>query len=215
MKSIVDSFSAKTKIKCDIILGSSGKFIAQIKEGAPYDVFVSANLKYPEELYRSNLVEGKPKIYAEGKLVLWTLMHDLIPSLKILDTDTIQHIAIANPKTAPYGIAAMEVLKTQPFYKNISRKLVFGESIAQTNQFIMSKSAEIGFTSMAVVLSDEMKQKGSWKALPEESYPRLLQSAVLLKRKHPISTEVQTFYDFLFSEDAQRILKSYGYSIPN
>ncbi|WP_435623821.1 molybdate ABC transporter substrate-binding protein [Flagellimonas sp.] len=214
MKSIVDSFSAKTNIDCEIILGSSGKLTAQIVEGAPYDIFVSADTKYPNELYRSKQTEGSPKIYAEGKLVLWTLLEDLDPSIPLLQTDTIRHIALANPKTAPYGLAALEVLESQPFYERIANKLVFGESINQTNQFIISKSAEIGFTSKAVVLSPEMQNKGRWIAIPDETYPKLLQSAVLIKKEKNASKQAKAFYTFLFSEDAQKILKQYGYSIP-
>nr|WP_313819596.1 molybdate ABC transporter substrate-binding protein [uncultured Allomuricauda sp.] len=215
MKSIADGFSNKTNIDCELILGSSGKLTAQIQQGAPYDVFISADIKYPEELYITHKTEGKPKIYAEGKLVLWTVLEELTPSLSLLQTDTVQHIAIANPKTAPYGVAALSVLRNQPFYESVVGKLVYGESIAQTNQFITSKSAEIGFTSMAVVLSAEMKNKGHWIALAEESYPRLLQSASLIKKENGASKEALAFYDFLFSQEAQKILKQYGYSIPN
>ncbi|WP_422858006.1 molybdate ABC transporter substrate-binding protein [Flagellimonas sp. S174] len=215
MKSIADSFSNKTNIDCELILGSSGKLTAQIQQGAPYDVFISADIKYPEELHRTQKTEGKPKIYAEGKLVLWTVLEELTPSLPLLQTDTVQHIAIANPKTAPYGVAALAVLRGQPFYESVVEKLVYGESIAQTNQFITSKSAEIGFTSMAVVLSAEMKNKGHWIALAEEAYPRLLQSASLIKKENGASNEALAFYDFLFSQEAQKILRLYGYSIPN
>lgn len=215
IKSIADSFSAQTKINCELILGSSGKLTAQIQEGAPFDIFVSADIKYPNELYAGKFAEEKPKIYAEGKLVLWTLKENLEPSLALLNTDTIEHIALANPKTAPYGTAAMDVLKGLPFYQTLTDKLVYGESIAQTNQFITSKSAEIGFTSMAVVLSEEMKNRGQWITLPNGSYSKLLQSAILIKKEPGIAKEARAFYEFLFSEDAQQILKQYGYAIPN
>ena len=215
MKAITEKFSKENDIACELILGSSGKLSAQITEGAPYDVFVSADTLYPQKMYTNGKTEGKPRVYAEGKLVLWTLSDAFTPSLAILNSENIKHIALANPKTAPYGTAALEVLQQQPFYSHIEEKLVFGESIGQTNQFITSKSAEIGITSIAVVLSPEMKGVGHWVSLDQNAYPSLLQSAVLLKKEEGVSKEATAFYNFLFSDTAHQILKEYGYSIPN
>ncbi|MEM9078568.1 MAG: molybdate ABC transporter substrate-binding protein [Bacteroidota bacterium] len=215
MEAILENYSQETQIECDLVLGSSGKLSAQINEGAPYDIFVSADTKYALEIYKNGKTEGKPRIYAEGKLVLWTLSNLITPSLAVLDSDNVKHIALANPKTAPYGDVALQILKQQPFYANIEEKLVFGESIGQTNQFITSKSAEIGFTSIGVVMSPEMKDRGHWSSLENEAYPSLLQSAVLLKNEKGTSKEARNFYAFLFSERAKQILEEYGYSIPN
>ncbi|MEM9362884.1 MAG: molybdate ABC transporter substrate-binding protein [Bacteroidota bacterium] len=214
MQPITESFLKETGVECELILGSSGKLSAQITQGAPYDVFVSADTIYPKEMYTSGKTVGKPRIYTEGKLVLWTLSNAFAPSLAILNSEHIEHIALANPKTAPYGAASVQILKQQPFYSAIEEKLVFGESIGQTNQFITSKSAEIGITSIAVVSSPEMKNMGHWVPLENKAYPSLLQSAVLLKKKKGVSKESKAFYNFLFSDKAQSILKEYGYSIP-
>ncbi len=215
MNALADAFTEDTQIKCELIMGSSGKLTSQIMEGAPYDIFISADVKYPDELYHNNKAEGKPEVYAKGKLVLWTMVDSLEPSISVLTSDSIQHIALANPKTAPYGRAALEAMKNKGIFKQIEHKLIFGESIAQTNQFINSKSAEIGFTSKSVVLSPQMQNKGRWTSIEDDSYSPLLQSVVLLKKEEGISEETQLFYDFLFSKKAQNVLKQYGYIIPN
>ncbi|PCJ94456.1 MAG: molybdate ABC transporter substrate-binding protein [Flavobacteriaceae bacterium] len=211
MTEIVQSFTKHTGIKCHIITGSSGKLTAQISEGAPYDIFLSANIKYPEELYKKGFTSSKPIIYAYGGLVLWSTMHEK-PSLSILLKDTITHIAIANPKTAPYGEAAVLVLKNAGIYEEIKNKLVYGESISQTNQFILSGAADIGFTSKSVVLSPKIKNEGNWISINEDNHSPINQGVVLLKSSNR-KQKGERFYTFLFSEQAQNILKKYGYSV--
>ena len=125
MKELTSSFHKQTGIKCDIIVSSSGKLTAQIKEGAPYDIFVSADMKFPNELYTTGFTFNKPKVYAFGKLILWTLDENLQPNLKLLENSTIKHIAVANPKTAPYGAAAEELLKKELLFDKIKNKFVF------------------------------------------------------------------------------------------
>jgi molybdate transport system substrate-binding protein len=142
MAELVKDFESTTGIKTDIILGSSGKLTAQIKEGAPYDIFVSADMKYPEELYKSGFATGSPKVYANGLLVLWTIQTDSKPDadLKILTSNAIKKIAIANPATAPYGEASVEAMNYYKVYDQVKDKLIYGESISQTNQYIITKS---------------------------------------------------------------------------
>ena len=144
---LVKKFTRLEGIECEVIVGSSGKLTAQINEGAPFDVFVSANMKYPNDLYKKGLTKEKPKVYAHGKLVLWTLKNDIIPSLKLLENIEIKHIALANPKIAPYGIATKETLISMGLWNNMSKKVVRGENIAQAFQFIKSRNAELGFVS--------------------------------------------------------------------
>ncbi len=213
-EAIAKAFIQKTEMECELVVGSSGKLFSQIREGAPYDIFLSADSKYPENLYAITKAKNKPKIYAEGKLVLWTMVSGLSPSLSVLSSDSVQHIALANPEIAPYGKAAIEVLDSHDLYPNLKDKLVFGESISQTNQFISSKSAEIGFTALSVVLSPKMKNKGRWVALEEGTYRSISQSALILNNEHGISEAAMAFFDFLFSDGAQHILKEYGYSVP-
>lgn len=211
MEALVAHFTARTGISCELIIGSSGKLTAQIKEGAPYDLFVAANRLYPEEIVRSGRAKSPPEIYAYGTLVLWTLTDGLEPSLEMLTGPEVTHIALANPKTAPYGRASVEVLNYYGLYDSLKPKLVFGESIAQTNQFITSRAAEIGFTSLSVVVSPAMKGKGRWVVLDSVGYAPIEQAVVLLKQEGTIEA-AQQFYDFLLSEEAGRVLKNFGYS---
>lgn len=210
MTVLVDSFTQQTGISCDIILGSSGKLTAQIMEGAPYDVFVSANMKYPEILYTNGHTTKEPTIYAYGKLVLWSTKYK-IPSLSILKNDTIRHIALANPKTAPYGEAAISVIKDLKIYDDIKDKLVYGENISQTNQFILSGAADIGFTAKSIVLSKNLINKGNWASLTD-NYPPISQGIVSLKSSL-FPKESEQFYTFIHSKKAQDILEEFGYSV--
>ncbi len=212
IKELSKTFTEQTGIVCDLVISSSGKLTAQIKEGAPFDIFVSADEKYPTELFETGFTNGAPKIYGYGKLVLWSMYQDINPSLDILNTPSIRYIAMANPKTAPYGIASVEVLKKHNLYKEIQDKLVYGESISQTNQFIVSKSAEIGFTSKSVVLSSQIKNKGKWIPLSEKDYSKIAQAVVIIKQTYRTQKKAEKFYNFLSSISAKKILENYGYS---
>lgn len=213
IQEISEEFTKQTGIETELILSSSGKLTAQIKEGAPYDIFVAANMKYPKVLYQSRLTVAPPKIYAHGQLVLWSLYEDIIPSLEMLADTSITHIAIANPRTAPYGEAALEVLANKDIFDVVKSKLVYGESISQTNQFIVSKSAELGFTAKSVVLSTRMKGRGHWVLLDKNMYTPIHQGVVLIKKKSRNIEKAQQFYDFLFSTEAQEILEDFGYLV--
>ncbi|MFI8379473.1 molybdate ABC transporter substrate-binding protein [Leeuwenhoekiella sp. NPDC079379] len=205
-------FTAKTGVKCQIVISSSGKLTAQIQEGAPYDIFVAADMNYPQAVYNAGMAVNPPKIYAYGKLVLWSYSNESLPILRMLTSASIQHIALANPKTAPYGSAAISVLKSQHLYDSISHKLVYGESIAQTNQFITSGAAEIGFTALAVVKSPALKNKGNWAVIDEKLYDPIAQGVVVLNREGANLNAAAVFYDYLFSPEAQKILSDFGYS---
>ena len=212
MQELADRFAAETGISCNLTISSSGKLTAQIREGAPFDLFVSADMKYPETLYREGRAEKPPKVYAYGKLVLWTLSDTLEPGLEALTDPGVRHIAMANPETAPYGAAALEVLKHYGLYEAVQEKLVFGESIAQTNQFIVSRAAEIGFTAMAAVRSPQMQGQGRWKAVNAEAYTPIAQGVLLLKGVSPNRDGALAFYEYLSSAEAAAILEKYGYS---
>jgi len=213
IEALTASFTQETGIACQTVISSSGKLTAQIKENAPYDIFVSANMKYPNELFNSGFSQDKPKIYALGKLVIWSMDKKIEPSLEILLDNKVKHIAIANPKIAPYGNAAIEVLKYHKIYKAVKHKLVYGESISQTNQFILSQSAEIGFTAKSVLLSPKVKGKGRWVTLDDNSYSPISQGIVLIKTRNSKDEEARQFYNFLFSTKAKGILETYGYLV--
>lgn len=212
MEKITSAFTQESGIKCEIIISSSGKLTAQIKEGAPYDIFVSADMKYPLELYNTGFSKSKPVVYAYGKLILWSMIDSIIPSVDLLLQKNIKHIASANPKTAPYGIATEEVLNHYKIFDRIKNKLVYGESIAQTNQFITTKATEIGFTAKSVVLSPIVKGKGNWIAIDENTYTPIKQGIVIIKNSPSSSEKKELFYNFLFSNKGSAILNKFGYA---
>lgn len=212
MEEIAMAFTEETGLPCEVIIGSSGKLTAQIVEGAPFDILVSADMKYPESLRARGLTETAPEVYAYGSLVLWTLNDSPGLSLSALRGEEVRHIAMANPKTAPYGIAAEEVLRHYGLYEAVREKLVFGESIAQTNQFIMSGAAEAGFTALSVVLSPQMEGKGQWISPDPASYRPISQGLVVIRRDKGSNTAGMAFRDFVFSGRAREILAEYGYS---
>ena len=212
-KEIAKAFSEKYQIELESVYSSSGKLTAQILEGAPYHILLSADMKYPQKLVNEGFTNQAPKVYAQGKLVLWTMIKDIKPNLSSLSSSEIQHIAIANIQTAPYGRAALEVLQNSGTYEIIKDKLVFGESIGQTNQFILTKAAQIGFSSLSVVLSPKNSNKGNWKELDANSYRPIDQGIAIISKGNTKSKEALLFYNFIFSEEVQEILKNFGYSV--
>ncbi len=216
MAELKNSFEKETGIHVNIVLGSSGKLTAQIREGAPYDVFISADTFYPLSLYRQHLAADSPRVYAQGVLVLWTARKDLHLSadLRLLRNVTIKKIALANPRLAPYGVAAEEALQKAGVFAAVNNKLVYGENIAQTNQYILSLAADAGFTAKSVVLADAMKGRGTWVEVDPASYSPIEQAAVLLRRgKEKNPGPSQQFYRFLYSGTAQSIFRKYGYLV--
>ena len=209
-------FESKNEIRLKIVTNSSGKLTAQIQSGAPFDVFLSADMKYPEALFASGHADSLPKVYAYGTLVIWTIKNlDLTKGLEMLTGGDIHKVAIANPQNAPYGTAAEEALKFYRIYEEVKPKLVYGRSVAQANQYILSGAAEAGFTSKSTVLSPGMKGRGQWTEIDSAAYSPIEQGAVILKHgreNHPDASEV--FYNFLFSEAARQIFKNYGYRLP-
>ncbi len=212
VEAIAKEFTQQTGISCQITSSSSGKLTAQIKEGAPYDIFISADMKYQHELFQSGLTLEAPKIYALGKIVLWTSQKNINPNIQALTFENIQHIAIANPEIAPYGKASQQILEHYDIYNKVKEKLVFGESIAQTNQFILSGAAQIGFTAQSIVKAPKLQNKGKWFALDANSYTPIQQGIVLLNTSN--QKKAQKFYNFLLSNAAQNTLISYGYVLP-
>ena len=209
---ILDGFYKERGIDYQIIVGSSGKLSAQIAEGAPFDIFLSANTEYPTFLANQKLTKSAPKLYALGVLVLWDARGTSAPSLNILKSESVRSIAIPNPDIAPYGKAALEVLNKSRLDSIVSSKLVFGESVAQTNQFILSGASDIGFTSKSVVMSPALKTTGYWTEISPELHARIEQTVIIINRKD-VHKSAQLFYDYLFSENAKAILKKYGYIV--
>jgi len=210
---LVDAFFEKTGIDSEVVIGSSGKLMAQIVEGAPFDLLLSADVKYPNELYDQGFTLDQPEVYAYGSLILWTVKEGLKPSLDSLISRQIKYVAVGNPKTAPYGVAALQVLKNTEMYGYISDKIVLGESISQTNQFIISQAADVGFTSKSVVLSSKMINRGSWIEIDEELYEPMAQAIVVLKNRRAYKSKALQFKDFILSAEGKEILHKFGYNV--
>lgn len=213
MKELVQAFTEETGLECETIISSSGKLTAQIMLGAPYDIFVSADLKYPTTLFENGKTLEAPKVYAYGYLVLWTMKGGSSLGLNKFQSASIRHIALANPKIAPYGKAAMEILSADNALLSYGDKLVYGESIAQVNQFIMSQSADVGFTAKSMVMTPEMKGQGYWEEIPSNLYSPIKQGIALLKTNPERQSQAQKFYNFLFSAKAKEILDNFGYGV--
>ncbi|GAB5527881.1 MAG: molybdate ABC transporter substrate-binding protein [Roseivirga sp.] len=214
MAELTETFSKKTGIACEPVLGSSGKLTAQVIAGAPYDIFIAADMKYPQKLYKEGLTIDPPRVFAHGRLVLWSMEQKVLRLPEALTNETLSHIALANPKTAPYGMAAGEVLQHLGIREQLESKLVYGESIAQTNQFITSQAAQVGFTAKSVVLAPSLRNTGTWIDIPLDYYSPLEQGVVILKSKDQPKPEASAFYEFLFSDEAKKILNKFGYSSP-
>lgn len=211
MESLSAAFQKQTGIKLEAIVNSSGKLTTQIQQGAPYDVFLSADLEYPRTLFQQQLTTSAPVTYAYGSLVLWTLGDlPLSANLKILQHAGVRHIAIANPETAPYGKAAVSLLKYRHLFEPVQSRIVYGESISQVNQYILSGAAEVGITAKSVVLDPSLKQRGHWVDLPPPGYTPIAQGVVILKRTGQPKAAAQ-FVHFLQTAAARRILQQFGY----
>jgi len=199
-----------------VILGSSGKLFAQISHGAPYDLFMSANMKYPRRLYENNLTTEKPTIYAQGALALLSSEAiNLDAGVKILAQEHIEKIAVANPKTAPYGVATQEALQHAKLYDAIKEKFVYAESISQTVTYTRS-AADIGIVAKSSLFAPQMSayKKGIyWIDVDEALYTPIDQGMVLLKKSER-KDEAKAFYDFMQSKKAKKILTSFGYKVP-
>jgi molybdate transport system substrate-binding protein len=202
------AFSNESNIKTEVISGSSGKLAAQILSGAPFDVFLAANMNYPLAVYDGGKAESKPRNYATGKLVLWSAIDAIKPTTESLKLNEIKTIAIANPRTAPYGQAGTEVLENLKIYELVKDKLVFGESISQTNQFIVSKAAQIGFTSKSSVLCEK-----NWIEINDSLYSPMKQGMIIIKQSKEKLKLSHLFQEFLFSKKASKILITNGFTV--
>jgi molybdate transport system substrate-binding protein len=204
-------FEKKTGITIQTIAGSSGKLAAQIKNGAPFDVFLSADMDFPEGLYSEGLALKPPVIYAYGILIICSTKNVGFANWqRPLLTPRIKKIAIANPDIAPYGAAAQEVLQKNGVFKNIKSKLVFGESIAQVNTYITTGVVDVGFTTQALIKDPANKTKLYWTAIDPKTYAPIRQGMVVLKRAEK-NLAAQKLYEYLQSAGAKRIFQQYGY----
>lgn len=216
MARIADGFGSSTGHVVKISSGATGKFYTQIAAGgAPFQVLLSADDQTPRRLVEEgHAVAGSNFTYAIGQLVLWSRDPALVdPEGAVLASDRYQHLSIANPKVAPYGAAAVEVLKAKGLIDSVTPKLVTGESIAQAYQFVASGNAELGFVALSqVAVPDKPATGSSWK-VPASLYTPILQDAVLLKAGAD-SAAAKALLDYLKSDAALKVIASYGYAEP-
>jgi len=211
----VEFVKTNPDINVHVILGSSGKLTAQIKNGAPYGLFMAANMKYPNALYQDKIATTKPIIYAQGALAYFSVKkQDFTKGIKLLEDKSIVKIAIANPKTAPYGKAAIEAMQNAKVYENVQSKLIFADSISQTVSYTIA-ATDIGVIAKSSLYSTKMsqyKKNVNWAPVNPKLYTPINQGIVLLKYAGN-SKAYRAFYDFILSAKAKAIFKHYGYIV--
>jgi molybdate transport system substrate-binding protein len=215
---IVAAYTKASGQPVKLTFGSSGNLTTQIQNGAPFDVFLSADESYPAQLIEKDFADKATLYrYAIGRLVLW-IPNDVPVDVQKLGIQSlldpaVKKIAIANPAHAPYGRAAEAALKKLGVYDQIASKLVLGENISQTAQFVESGNAQAGVLALSHALSPNMKDKGHYWIVPLDSYPTLNQAAVVLSKSKQ-QEAARKFLDFVRSPEATTLLKSYGFSLP-
>ena len=214
MARIGEAFTAATGHTLKLSTGSTGKFYSQIVTGAPFEVLLAADDETPARLVKENhAMAGTQFTYAIGKLVLWSATAGLVDDKgEVLASDKFKHIAIANPKLAPYGAAAYEVLKARGLTDALAPKVVLGETIAQTYQFVATGNAEIGFVALSQVAVPGKPAPGSYWVVPSQLHSEIRQDAVILKpgEKNPAAAALLTY---LKSEPARQVISSFGYAL--
>lgn len=198
----------------ELIYGSSGKFFAQIQRGAPYDLYFSADIRYPQELRKAGHTASEVRPYALGRIVLWSSSLDASQmTLQSLLEPKIDRIAIANPKHAPYGLRAMEALKSEGLWERVEPKLVYGENIAHTAQFVQSGNAQVGVIALALALSPALASQGGHFLIPAELHEPLEQGYVITKRGARKGS-ARRFADFMGGPQAREVMRRYGFVLP-
>jgi len=212
-KDIAAEFEKSSGHTVQTTAGSSGKFYAQIKNGAPFEVFFSADDERPKLLEEEGMaVKGSRFTYAVGRLVLWSPDAALVTGEETLKSGKFKHLAIANPKTAPYGAAAMQVLTKLGLWDGLQSKLVMGENLGQTSGFLESGNAEVGFIALSQVLDDKLKGRGSRWDVPANLHEPLRQDAVLLVKGEKNAAAV-SLMEFMHGPKAKAIVERYGYEV--
>lgn len=215
LKSLSDAFKKETGHEIIASSGSTAKLYTQITQGAPFEVFLAADREHPQRLESKNHgVPGTRFSYASGKLVLWSAEKNLIDSDgKVLREGRFAKLALANPRVAPYGAAAKQVLEAQKLWDTVQAKLVFSENIAQTQQFIASGNAQLGFIALAQVQQHDFVYEGSRWVVPRTLYAPLVQDAILLPRG-AANPAAKAFLEFLKTPAARSIIEQNGYDLP-
>jgi molybdate transport system substrate-binding protein len=211
IKVLGQDFKQKTGLTIEPIVGSSGNLTTQIRNGAPYDVFLSADMGFPETLFKYGFSTKKPVVYAQGSLIICSNQDIGFENWeRSLMTHRIKKIAIANPAIAPYGKAAEEALKDKGILNDIKSKIVYGESISQVNTYITTGVVEVGFTTQALVKDPANKTRLYWKIIDPKTHTPIEQGMVLLKHANA-NTDAEKFYQYILSPAAKAVFREYGY----
>ena len=217
MPDIAARFQKESGKTVRLTFGSSGNFFAQLQNGAPFDLFFSANLDYPKKLEAAGLSEPNSFYeYATGKIVIWVTKDsklELSSGLRGLLNPEIKKVAIANPGHAPYGQAAVAALKKEGVYDRISDKLVLGENISQTASFVASGAADVGIVALSLALAPGMKDKGRYVEIPAADYPPIQQACVVVKSSKDKATAAE-FLKYFQTPAIKDVLRSYGFAVP-
>jgi molybdate transport system substrate-binding protein len=217
MDELATQFEKGSGAKLDITYGSSGNFLTQIQNGAPFDLFFSADSEYPKKLEAAGLTEpGTLRGYAVGRIVIWTPSDSEINTSKdgwksLLD-QRVKKIAIANPEHAPYGRAAVAAMRKAGIYEQVKDKLVYGENISQAAEFVQSGNAQAGIIALSLAVSPAMKNGNRWE-IPADSYPAIKQAAVILKASKN-KDAARRFLDFVSGPPGREILQRFGFTVP-
>jgi molybdate transport system substrate-binding protein len=214
---IASAFEKKTGIVVKLSFGASGALTQQIQNGAPFDIFFSADMDYPKQLIADSKADGATlHRYAIGQLVLWVPAGSPLnldrDGMNVLLDPSVKRISIANPQHAPYGRAAVAALKHYGLYEKVSNRLVLGENIAQAAQFVESGNAQIGFVALAHAAAPAMQGKGKYWKVPAEAYPALDQGVVIISHS-PHAQDAATFLNYMKSAEATAVLQRYGFTV--
>ena len=216
-KDVVAGFEKQTGNRIILTYGSSGNFFSQIQNGAPFDLFFSADVSFPRKLEAAGLTEpGSLYEYAKGEIVIWVpnaSKLDLSKGLSVMLDPSIRKIAIANPLHAPYGAAAVAAMKHVGIYDQVKSKIVQGENISQAAQFVHSGNAEVGIVALSLALAPAMKSDGRYVIIPPQDYPPLIQAAVILKSS-PEKKVANQFLQFLKEPKTVALMQQYGFVVP-
>ncbi|MDB5129079.1 molybdate ABC transporter substrate-binding protein [Mucilaginibacter sp.] len=212
MKDLKRDFKARTKIDIDVISGSSGNLATQIRHGAPYDVFLSADRDFPQALQKDGFTIKNAVVYAQGVLIICSIQNlDFTNWNKLLLTNPVKKVAIGNPAIAPYGKAAQQALTKAGVYDKVKSKVVFGESITQVNTYITTGVVQVGFTTLSLIKDGANKQKLFYKLVDNKTYAPIEQAMVVLKHAKQ-NASAEKFYRYILSAPAKKIFKAYGYN---
>lgn len=214
-RQLAEKFTQRTGYKLLIVAGSTGKLYAQIRNGAPFDVLLSADDATPGRMEQEKLaITGSRFTYAVGRIVLWSAKAGMVVDQgQILRKSAFERIAIANPKLAPYGAAAQQTMEGLGVWSALQQKLVHGENIAQTFQFVSSGNADLGFVALSQVREAGGAIPGSYWIVPQSLHVPIRQDAALLAR-NPGNAAAKQFLDYLRSPPARELIRSYGYDLP-